>query len=114
MKKLKLKSEQLTKEEIMMNFVIADSNYKKFKKERNKLLPFVKEILEDTDNNTFTFKLLPHIKGFIQKVSVFAERFDTTTFRKENPAISEQYMVERESTTIITDNAKIEVQKWVY
>ena len=111
MKKLKLKSEQLTNEEIMMNFVIADTNYKKFKKERNKLLPFVRDILDESENNTFTFKLLPHIKGFIQKVSVFAERFDTTTFRKENPAISEQYMVERESTTIITDNAKIEVQK---
>ena len=111
MKKLKLKNEVLAKEEIMFNFVIADSNYKKFKKERNKLLPFVKEILEETENNTFTFKFLPSIKGFIQKVSVFAERFDTTTFRKEKPAIAEQYMVERESTTIITDNAKIEVQK---
>ena len=114
MKKLKLKNEQLAKEEIMFNFVIADSNYKKFKKERNKLLPFVKEILEDTENNTFTFKFLPNIKGFIQKISVFAERFDTTTFRKKEPSVAEQYMVERESTTIITDNAKIEVQKWVY
>jgi len=114
MKKLKLKNEVLAKEDIMMNFVIADSNYKKFKKERNKLLPFVKEILEDTDNNTFTFKFLPHIKGFVQKVVVFAERFDSTSFKKDNPSVAEQYMVERESTTIVTDNAKIEVQKWVY
>ena len=111
MKKLKLKNEVLAKEDIMMNFVIADSNYKKFKKERNKLLPFVKEILEDTDNNTFTFKFLPHIKGFVQKVVVFAERFDSTSFKKDNPSVAEQYMVERESTTIVTDNAKIEVQK---
>ena len=111
MKKLKLKSEQLTNEEIMMNFVIADTNYKKFKKERNKLLPFVRDILDESENNTFTFKLLPHIKGFIQKVVVFAERFDSTKFKKDNPLISSQYMVERESTTIITDNAKIEVQK---
>tara|TARA_R100000742_G_C4258654_1_gene76520 strand:- start:580 stop:912 length:333 start_codon:yes stop_codon:yes gene_type:complete len=110
MKKLKLKNEVLAKEDIMMNFVIADSNYKKFKKERNKLLPFVKEILEDTDNNTFTFKFLPHIKGFVQKVVVFAERFDSTSFKKDNPSVAEQYMVERESTTIVTDNAKIEVK----
>ena len=111
MKKLKLKNEVLAKEDIMMNFVIADSNYKKFKKERNKLLPFVKEILNNSDNNTFTFKFLPHIKGFVQKVVVFAERFDSTSFKKDNPSVAEQYMVERESTTIITDNAKIEVQK---
>ena len=111
MKKLKLKNEVLAKEDIMMNFVIADSNYKKFKKERNKLLPFVKEILEDTENNTFTFKFLPHIKGFVQKVVVFAERFDSTSFKKDNPSVAEEYMVERESTTIITDNARIEVQK---
>jgi len=111
MKKLKLKSEQLTNEEIMMNFVIADSNYKKFKKDRNKLLPFVRDILNESENNTFTFKLLPSIKGFVQKVVVFAERFDSTKFKKDNPLISQQYMVERESTTIITDNAKIEVQK---
>ena len=57
MKKLKLKNEQLAKEEIMFNFVIADSNYKKFKKERNKLLPFVKEILEDTENDKLRFAL---------------------------------------------------------
>tara|TARA_R100000988_G_C3860281_1_gene98985 strand:- start:45 stop:380 length:336 start_codon:yes stop_codon:yes gene_type:complete len=110
MKKLKIQNEVIAKEEIMMQFVIADSNYKKYKKERNKLLPYVKDILNNSDNNTFTFKLLPHIKGFVQKVVVFAERFDSTTFKKDNPSVSEQYMVERESTTIVTDNAKYEVQ----
>tara|TARA_R100000700_G_scaffold36286_1_gene45536 strand:+ start:1236 stop:1568 length:333 start_codon:yes stop_codon:yes gene_type:complete len=106
MKKLKLKSEQLAKEEIMYKFAIADINFKKYKKERTKLLALAKDILKDDEQ--FTFKLFPHIKGYIQKVITKATRFDSTRFQKENMEIAEQYLVPRESITIVTDNVEID------
>jgi len=108
LKKLKLKnnahSKILQQEELMYSFVIADTNYKKYKKERTRLLAQVKEQLKE--NPTFTFKLLPNIKGYIQSVVTKALRFDSTTFQKENIELSKDYIVERISTTIVTDNVE--------
>ena len=106
MKKLKLKNEKLAKENIMYKFAVADINYKKYKKERTQLLKLVKAIVKDEEQ--FDFKLLPNIKGYIQKVITKAERFDSSSFQADSPEIYNQYLVPRISTTIVTDNVEVD------